>query len=181
MRNETPPATITFEALLFGFMVGVIATTALTTLGGVSLLVSALAGVGLAVVVCLVVTVLGKPMSAPQGQKAPEATPLADTPTTSAASSKPAPAAAAAQPARGTQPVARAAAHDGVADDLKRIKGVGPKLEELLHSMGYHNYDQIAAWTDDEVAWMDNNLEGFKGRVSRDAWVAQAKELAGSR
>ena len=67
---------------------------------------------------------------------------------------------------------------DGAADDLKKIKGVGPKLEALLHRMGFYHYDQIANWTASEVAWVDDNLEGFKGRVSRDDWVDQAKLLA---
>ena len=66
---------------------------------------------------------------------------------------------------------------DGGADDLKKIKGVGPKLEAMLHRMGFYHYDQIAAWSPEEVAWVDENLEGFKGRVTRDEWVAQAKEL----
>lgn len=70
------------------------------------------------------------------------------------------------------------APRDGTADDLKMIKGVGPKLEELLHKMGFFHFDQIASWTDREVAWVDENLEGFKGRVSRDNWVEQAKKLA---
>ena len=63
-------------------------------------------------------------------------------------------------------------------DDLKLIKGVGPKLEALLHSMGFFHFDQIAKWSSDEVAWVDQNLEGFKGRVTRDDWVAQAAILA---
>jgi NADH-quinone oxidoreductase subunit E len=64
------------------------------------------------------------------------------------------------------------------ADDLKLIKGVGPVLEELLHSLGYFHFEQVAAWTPEEVAWVDDNLEGFKGRVTRDGWVEQARELA---
>ena len=76
------------------------------------------------------------------------------------------------------KPQALSAARDGKADDLKMIKGVGPKLETLLHSMGFYHYDQIAGWSDKEVAWVDENLEGFKGRVSRDNWVEQAKQLA---
>ncbi len=67
---------------------------------------------------------------------------------------------------------------DGGADDLKRIKGVGVKLEALLHKMGVYHFDQIAKWTGAEVAWVDENLEGFKGRVTRDDWVAQATLLA---
>ncbi|MEL6645306.1 MAG: NADH-quinone oxidoreductase subunit NuoE [Pseudomonadota bacterium] len=78
----------------------------------------------------------------------------------------------------GTRPAALEAARDGKADDLKLIKGVGPKLEALLHSLGFYHFDQVAGWTADEVAWVDQNLEGFKGRVSRDNWVDQAKILA---
>jgi NADH-quinone oxidoreductase subunit E len=70
------------------------------------------------------------------------------------------------------------AARDGAPDDLKLIKGIGPKLENLLHSMGFFHYDQIAAWTAAEIAWVDDNLEGFKGRVTRDNWVEQAGQLA---
>jgi len=44
--------------------------------------------------------------------------------------------------------------------------------------LGFFHFDQVATWTDEEVAWVDANLEGFKGRVTRDQWVAQAKELA---
>ncbi len=65
------------------------------------------------------------------------------------------------------------------ADDLKRIRGIGPKLEEMLHGIGVWHFDQIAAWSSEEVAWVDDNIEGFKGRVTRDDWVAQARTLAG--
>ncbi|MFK7838161.1 MAG: NADH-quinone oxidoreductase subunit E [Sulfitobacter sp.] len=64
------------------------------------------------------------------------------------------------------------------ADDLKLIKGVGPKLENMLNGMGVFHFDQVASWGDAEVAWADQNLKGFKGRVSRDGWVAQAMKLA---
>ena len=67
---------------------------------------------------------------------------------------------------------------NGVADDLKRIKGIGRKLEALCNSLGVWHFDQIAAWSEREVAWMDDNLEGFHGRVSRDDWVSQARVLA---
>ncbi|MCU9847126.1 NADH-quinone oxidoreductase subunit NuoE [Defluviimonas sp. WL0024] len=77
------------------------------------------------------------------------------------------------------RPQALDVAREGGADDLKKIKGVGPKLEELLNSLGFYHYDQIAAWTAEELAWVDENLEGFKGRASRDGWVEQAKLLAG--
>jgi len=78
-------------------------------------------------------------------------------------------------PATGVKPAMLAAARAEGADDLKRISGVGPKLEALLNSMGVYHFDQIAAWGDAEIAWVDANLEGFKGRVTRDGWVAQAE------
>ncbi|MEM9060762.1 MAG: endonuclease [Pseudomonadota bacterium] len=78
----------------------------------------------------------------------------------------------------GTRPEALESPRGGVADDLKRIKGVGPKLEQVCHKLGFYHFDQIAAWSTDEVAWVDSNLEGFRGRVTRDGWVAQAKLLA---
>jgi NADH-quinone oxidoreductase subunit E len=87
----------------------------------------------------------------------------------------PAPAAA---PAVGRKPAALAAAREGKPDDLKIIKGIGPKLEALCHRLGFFHFDQIANWTAEEIAWVDDNLEGFKGRVTRDDWVGQAKVLA---
>lgn len=79
--------------------------------------------------------------------------------------------------AAGKKPEPMAAARGGAADDLKQIKGVGPKLEQLLHSLGVFHFDQIADWKGAEIRWMDDNLEGFKGRVSRDEWVKQARIL----
>lgn len=76
------------------------------------------------------------------------------------------------------QPAGMAAARGGAPDDLRKIKGVGPKLEALLHDLGIYHFDQIAVWGPAEVAWMDSNLTGFKGRVTRDGWVDQARDLA---
>ena len=63
------------------------------------------------------------------------------------------------------------------ADDLKLISGVGPKLEGVLNELGFWHFDQIAKWTDAEIAWVDSRLK-FKGRIQRDDWVSQATELA---
>jgi len=79
---------------------------------------------------------------------------------------------------QGSKPALMDAPREGGADDLKRIRGVGPKLEGELNRIGVYHFDQIAAWSPEEVAWMDNNLVGFRGRVSRDDWVGQAKTLA---
>lgn len=75
------------------------------------------------------------------------------------------------------RPAGLSAPRGGKADDLKQIKGVGPKLEKLCNELGFWHFDQVAAWTPDEVAWVDENLKGFKGRVSRDNWVEQARVL----
>jgi NADH-quinone oxidoreductase subunit E len=92
-------------------------------------------------------------------------------------SAEPVPAAVAER--AGEKPETLDAPRGGQADDLKQIRGVGPKLEQMLHSMGFYHFDQIAAWTPAEVAWVDSHLEGFKGRVTRDGWVDQAKLLSG--
>ena len=68
-------------------------------------------------------------------------------------------------------------ARPGGADDLKKIKGVGPKLEGILHDMGIFHFDQIASWSAREVEWVDERLK-FKGRIERDNWIDQAKTLA---
>ncbi|MGY9049355.1 hypothetical protein P775_08785 [Puniceibacterium antarcticum] len=77
----------------------------------------------------------------------------------------------------GTQPASLSAPRDGGADDLKAIKGVGPKVEKMLNDMGVYHIDQIAGWSAEEVSWIDQNLEGFKGRATRDDWVAQAQAV----
>lgn len=68
-------------------------------------------------------------------------------------------------------------ARGGKADDLKLLKGVGPKLEQTLNELGFFHFDQIAKWTEAEVAWVDSRLK-FKGRIERDGWIAQAAQLA---
>lgn len=141
--------------------------------------------VAIAAVLWLVVgAILGLPR---RDLPAPNAVARAGTPVATpapaavAVPSAPAPAAAsAAAPAvdTGARPVTLSTPLGGQPDDLKKIKGIGPALEALLHEKGYFHYEQIAAWTEAEIAWVDENLEGFKGRVTRDEWVAQAKILA---
>ncbi len=72
----------------------------------------------------------------------------------------------------------RIAAAIGEPDDLRKIKGIGPKLNTLLGELGISRYDQIAAWTPADVAEVDPYLGTFKGRIARDAWVEQAGFLA---
>lgn len=77
----------------------------------------------------------------------------------------------------GAEPLLLPAAPEVGADDLKRISGVGPKLEGLLNSMGIYTFEQIAAWTPENVAWVDDRLK-FKGRIARDGWIDQARGFA---
>ncbi|MGI3184283.1 NADH-quinone oxidoreductase subunit NuoE [Nioella aestuarii] len=115
--------------------------------------------------------------AAPAEAAAPAAKPKpAPKPKAEAPAPAPAPAADVAE----VEPELLSAPREGrEADDLKKISGVGPKLEELLNSMGFWHFDQIAAWGPSEIAWVDARLK-FKGRIERDNWVAQATELAGS-
>ena len=83
-------------------------------------------------------------------------------------------------PSASARPTTLAKARDGGPDKLTKIKGIGPKLQDLLFSMGFFHFDQIASWDKSQVAWVDENLDGFKGRASRDDWVAQAFSLSGS-
>ena len=76
------------------------------------------------------------------------------------------------------QPELRPEARGGEADDLKKIKGVGPKLETALNGLGIFHYDQIADWSAAEAAWVDDRLS-FKGRIARGGWIDQARSLAG--
>lgn len=60
------------------------------------------------------------------------------------------------------------------ADDLKELSGVGPALEKKLHAAGVTTFAQVAAWTEEDVAAMDEKLS-FKGRIEREGWIEQAK------
>lgn len=63
----------------------------------------------------------------------------------------------------------------GKADDLQEIEGIGPALEKLVNGMGFFHFDQIAAWTEADVALVDAEMKTFKGRIARDKWVEQAR------
>ncbi len=84
------------------------------------------------------------------------------------------PAAKKAAPKKAAAPKAEAAAGG---DDLKKLSGVGPALEKKLLEAGVTTFAQIAAWTEEDVAAMDEKLS-FKGRIEREGWIAQAAELA---
>ena len=68
-------------------------------------------------------------------------------------------------------------AEAATADDLKKLSGVGPALEKKLLAAGVTTFAQIAAWGPEDIAEFDEKLS-FKGRIERENWVEQAKDLA---
>eukprot|EP00752_Nemacystus_decipiens_P019630 g17686.t1 len=68
-------------------------------------------------------------------------------------------------------------APEGAADDLKKISGVGPVLEKKLNGLGITTFAQVAAFTPEDIAKVDEALS-FKGRIERDNWLEQAAALA---
>ncbi len=87
-------------------------------------------------------------------------------------------AASATASAGGGKPELMAAPRGGKGDDLGLIWGVADKLAEKLNAMGIWHFDQIARWTPDNVAWFEQQMDGFKGRVDRDKWIEQCQKLA---
>lgn len=120
-----------------------------------------------------------KPRSAakPKAAKAPEKVKVEPKRSVTAAALDAALAKSKDAPANGV-PELLDAPRGGKADDLKLIKGVGPKLEQLLNTVGVWHFDQIASWKAKNIAFVDEQMEGFKGRITRDEWVKQARVLA---
>lgn len=79
----------------------------------------------------------------------------------------------------GGQPPERLEQPDGVADDLKRITGIGPSIERQLNEMGIFHFWQIAALDPAQVAWLESHLP-IRGRITRQDWMGQAKGLESS-
>lgn len=64
-----------------------------------------------------------------------------------------------------------------VPDDLKRIRGIGPVIETLLHDMGITSFRQIAALRGETLRQVGDLLGVFRGRIQQDRWIEQAAEL----
>ncbi|MGL4320700.1 MAG: hypothetical protein ACRCS3_07535, partial [Paracoccaceae bacterium] len=122
-----------------------------------------------------------KPVKAPRAAKPAAAKPAKAPGAAKPAAAKPAKAPAAAKPAKEAKPKKETGPkrltgpRKGVADDLKEIEGIGPAMEKLVNGMGFYHFDQIAGWSDADVALVDSEMKTFKGRIVRDKWVAQAK------
>ncbi|WP_374393284.1 hypothetical protein [Sphingopyxis sp.] len=112
------------------------------------------------------------PVAAPPPPPPPVPEPVAETPL--APEPEPAP-----EPTREPQPAPEPApAPAAKADNLQLLKGVGPKMVALLNGLGVTRFQQIADWTDADVAVIDPQLGAFQGRIARDAIVDQAGYLA---
>ena len=201
MDNKDGTVIAALGSWLVAFLGGTLAGTLLWVLGGWSFLQGAFVGLLVFIILGAVISwIMMRPLPAPN--EAVLETPPAPGPKKAAQpSAKPAPAAApapkAAKPAekkpapkKASKPKAEApaAAEDrpalmkdapdgGQADDLKKISGVGPKLEQTLNELGVWHYEQVASFTKADIAWVDERLR-FKGRIERDDWIGQAKALA---
>ncbi len=112
---------------------------------------------------------------APVAEAAPEAPAEAAPEPEAPVAKKEAPAAKEEAPA--AEGAALFATPEGDPDDLKQISGVGPVLEGKLHALGVTKFAQVAAFTAEDIAKVDDALS-FKGRIERDDWLKQAAELA---
>lgn len=100
----------------------------------------------------------------------PAPVPLAREPDEDAPRSAPA-------PSRRAKPSVLPAARNGSPDDLTLIEGVSLLQQTTMYSLGVFHYDQIAAWSEENVAWVDQYLR-LQGRIEEQEWVEQARELA---
>ncbi|WP_298863450.1 50S ribosomal protein L21 [uncultured Sulfitobacter sp.] len=126
-----------------------------------------------------VAAITGKAVDAPVSKKAKKAKadkPVKAAPVKAKSGAAPKAEAKADEAPKAAKPAAKKAAK-GDGDDLSTISGVGPVIVGKLHAEGITTFAQIAAWTDADVEAIEEKLS-FKGRVGREDWIAQAKELA---
>ena len=102
--------------------------------------------------------------------------PASKTKTAKPAAAKATEAKSAAAKATEAKPAAPKAGKAAAGGDLKKLSGVGPALEKKLIAAGVTSLEQVAAWTEADVTKIDEELS-FKGRIEREGWIAQAKEL----
>lgn len=114
-----------------------------------------------------------KKVAAPKSKvEAPKAAPVAKPKAVAPVKVKPTPTA---KPKAAATP--KAAPKIVIPDNLELLKGVGPKLNTLLKSLGVTSFEQVANWSAADVREIDSRLGTFAGRISRDNWVDQAKLL----
>lgn len=68
-------------------------------------------------------------------------------------------------------------ADTGNSEDLTKINGIGPYIEQKLNEIGIYNYEQISRFKDEDIRVLTDLIDFFPGRIERDDWVGQAEEL----
>ena len=137
----------------------------------------AVAGAALAVAPKPVVKPAGVLPLAPSGAVWPAAAPAQAPAAPAIEEGPPAPHIEGEEKFAGKRPPGLLGPRGGKADDLKHVKGIGPQNEGRLHGLGIWHFDQIAAWTQEQVLWVGSYL-AFPGRIDRENWVEQARLLA---
>ncbi|TAG18361.1 MAG: NADH:ubiquinone oxidoreductase [Rhodobacterales bacterium] len=159
---------------VIGAAAGLVAFGALVVVGEFDLFPAAALG---AVVAAAAGLILGMPWGAeaPVPAAAPVHAPIAKPAAAPVPEAMPAAFVAAPAAATSAGPMRLKGPRGGTADNLKEIEGIGPAMEKLVNELGFYHFDQIASWSDADVAVVDGEMKSFKGRISRDRWVAQAK------
>lgn len=78
------------------------------------------------------------------------------------------------------RPPALEVPRQGMRDQLDLIRGISPTIQSALNGLGIYHFDQIADWDQKAVVWVENHF-GFKGRIARERWLEQARDLARGR
>jgi predicted flap endonuclease-1-like 5' DNA nuclease len=110
--------------------------------------------------------------SAPPAPAAPAPAPATDAPLAAGAPPPPP-----APTVVGQKPPILPAARNGAPDDFTLIETISPMQQTMLNAIGVFHFDQIAAWTEANVAWVDRYFR-LRGRVAQEEWVEQAADLA---
>lgn len=131
--------------------------------------------IALAVVTILVFLLKGKGQKNDTAMAPPKVNPAIIEPAPAEAAVPPPPPAPEAAPAAAVVPAAPVSAEP---DNLLQIKGIGPKVNGILIGLGITRFEQVAAWTDADIAKIDAHLGNFAGRAVRDQWIDQAGYLA---
>ena len=77
----------------------------------------------------------------------------------------------------GKKPTLLSEPREGEKDNLQLIKGIGKVSEKTLNELGIYYFYQIANFTKEEVIWLNSAIGAFPGKIEREKWVEQAKEL----
>ena len=176
-----PDTNFSRTAVIAGIVLGLLVW--ISTAGSVGWIAGLLLGVIAAVLLAAILVWLGQGSPSEDGTAwEPQAVAAPVQPVAQPVAKQPEPAPAPTEKAAVSpkaEPAKQVKAKAVVADDLKEIKGVGPKLEEVLHQHGVTTFAQIAAWSDAEVDHFAELLGRLGGRIRSEEWVEQAKALSG--